>query len=53
MCALSSRTRSTRKSEQIINVKDDNGVGALLTLYPLLVNRLEYTLDVDGGNKRP
>jgi oligoendopeptidase F len=39
------------KSEQIINVKDDNGVGAVLTLYSMLVNRLEYTLEVDGETK--
>ncbi|HEX3530864.1 MAG TPA: M3 family oligoendopeptidase [Thermoanaerobaculia bacterium] len=36
------------KSEQIINVKDDNGIAAVLTLYSMLVNRLEYTLKVDG-----
>jgi oligoendopeptidase F len=35
-------------SEQIINVKDDNGIGAVLTLYSMLTNRLEYTLEVDG-----
>jgi oligoendopeptidase F len=35
-------------SEQIINVKDDNGIGAVLTLYSMLTNRLEYTLTVDG-----
>jgi oligoendopeptidase F len=40
------------KSEQIINVKDDNGVGAVLTLYSMLVNRLEYTLEVDGETKK-
>lgn len=36
------------KSEQIINVKDDNGIGAVLTLYSMLTNRLEFTLEVDG-----
>jgi oligoendopeptidase F len=40
------------KSEQIINVKDDNGVGALLTLYSMLTNRLEYTLEVDGATEK-
>lgn len=36
------------KSEQIINVKDENGIGAIMTLYSMLTNRLEYTFDVDG-----
>jgi oligoendopeptidase F len=36
------------KSEQIINVKDENGIGAVMTLYSMLTNRLEYTLEVDG-----
>src|SRR5919106_4294783 len=31
------------KSEQIINVKDDNGIGAVMTLYSMLTNRLEFT----------
>jgi len=35
-------------SEQIINVKDDNGIAAVMTLYSMLTNRLEYTLTVDG-----
>ena len=36
------------KSEQIINTKDDNGIGTVLTLYSMLTNRLEFTLEVDG-----
>jgi oligoendopeptidase F len=36
------------KSEQIINIKDENGMGAVMTLYSMLTNRLEYTLEVDG-----
>jgi oligoendopeptidase F len=40
------------KSEQIINIKDDNGVGALLTLYSMLTNRLEFTLEVDGETQK-
>ena len=40
------------KSEQIINVKDDNGVGALLTLYSMLTNRLEFNLEVDGKTEK-
>jgi oligoendopeptidase F len=39
------------KSEQIVNLKDSNGVEAVITLYSMLTNRLEYTLDVDGETK--
>lgn len=35
-------------SEQIINTKDADGIGAVLTLYSMLTNRLEFTLEVDG-----
>jgi oligoendopeptidase F len=38
-------------SEQIINLKDDNGISAVVTLYSLLTNRLEFTLEVDGEIK--
>ena len=34
--------------EQVINTKDANGVRAVITLYSMLTNRLEYTLEVDG-----
>src|SRR4051812_20352129 len=40
------------KSEQIINTKDENGIGAVLTLYSMLTNRLEFTLQVDGESRR-
>lgn len=40
------------KSEQIINIKDDNGIGAVITLYSMLTNRLEFTLEVDGETRR-
>jgi len=40
------------KSEQIINVKDDNGIGAVMTLYSMLTNRLEFTLEVDGEPRK-
>ncbi|HYG64665.1 MAG TPA: M3 family oligoendopeptidase [Thermoanaerobaculia bacterium] len=40
------------KSEQIINIKDDNGISAVTTLYSMLTNRLEYTLVVDGEEKK-
>jgi oligoendopeptidase F len=40
------------RSEQIINLKDDNGISAVMTLYSLLTNRLEFTLTVDGEEKK-
>jgi oligoendopeptidase F len=40
------------KSEQIINIKDDNGIGAVMTLYSMLTNRLEFTLEADGETTR-
>ncbi|RME56105.1 MAG: M3 family oligoendopeptidase, partial [Caldilineae bacterium] len=40
------------KSEQIINLKDANGISALMTIYAMLTNRLEFELDVDGEVKR-
>lgn len=39
------------KSEQIINLKDENGIGAVNTLYSMLTNRLEFKLEVDGETK--
>jgi oligoendopeptidase F len=39
------------KSEQIINLKDSDGMNAILTLYTMLTNRMEFTLDVDGETK--
>jgi oligoendopeptidase F len=39
------------RSEQIINLKDDNGIGAVLTIYSMLTNRLEFRLAVDGEEK--
>jgi len=39
------------KSEQIINLKDSNGMDALLTLYAMLTTRLEFTLTIDGESK--
>ncbi len=38
--------------EQIINLKDANGIQAVITLYTMLTNRFEYTLEVDGETKR-
>ena len=39
------------KSEQIINVKDANGMDGVITLYSMLTSRLEYTIEVDGETK--
>ncbi len=39
------------KSEQIINLKDADGMGALMTLYEMITNRLEFTLEIDGEKK--
>ncbi len=36
------------RSEQIINIKDDNGVSAVVTIYSMLTNRLEFQLEIDG-----
>jgi len=40
------------RSEQIINLKDDNGIQAVVTLYSMLTNRLEFRLEVDVEEKR-
>ena len=39
------------KSEQIINVKDANGMDGVITLYSMLTSRLEFTIEVDGETK--
>lgn len=39
------------KSEQLINIKDANGVNAVITLYSMLTNRLEFKLEVEGETK--
>jgi oligoendopeptidase F len=39
------------KSEQLINQKDADGMSALITLYSMLTNRLEFTITVDGETK--
>ncbi|MEZ4675520.1 MAG: M3 family oligoendopeptidase [Caldilineaceae bacterium] len=36
------------KSEQLINTKDANGIDAVLTLYSMITNRFEFTIEVDG-----
>ncbi len=35
-------------TEQIINTKDANGMSSLITVYTMLTNRLEFTLEVAG-----
>lgn len=40
------------KSEQLINLKDQNGIEGVMTLYSMLTNRLEFTLEVDGETRR-
>lgn len=39
------------KAEQIINLKNADGMEAVLTLYTMLTTRLEFTLVVDGESK--
>jgi oligoendopeptidase F len=35
-------------SERLVNLKDTNGIQAVLTLYSMLTNRLEFELEIDG-----
>jgi oligoendopeptidase F len=39
------------KSEQIINIKDENGITAINSLYSMLTNRLEFTMEIDGQTR--
>lgn len=39
------------KSEQIINLKDADGMGAIMQLYTMLTSRLEFTIEVDGESR--
>ncbi|MBF0518710.1 MAG: M3 family oligoendopeptidase [Nitrospirae bacterium] len=38
----------TEPEEKIINIKDTNGSGALLTLYDMLTSKYDFVMDVDG-----
>jgi oligoendopeptidase F len=38
--------------ERIINIKDVNGVQALITLYDMITNKLVFELDVDGQTRQ-
>ncbi|MDH3743720.1 MAG: M3 family oligoendopeptidase [Acidobacteriota bacterium] len=40
------------RCEQIVNLKDADGIGAVLTLYSMLTNRLEFEIEVDSETKR-
>ena len=40
------------RSEQIINLKDADGISALLTVYSMLTSRLEFYLKVDGKRRK-
>jgi oligoendopeptidase F len=39
------------RSEQIINIKDANGMDAVMTLYSMLTSRLEFAIEVDGAEQ--
>ncbi len=39
------------RAEQLINLKDTNGIQAVLTVYSMLTNRLEFGLEVDGERR--
>ncbi|MEM6792632.1 MAG: M3 family oligoendopeptidase [Acidobacteriota bacterium] len=38
-------------AEQIINTKNSNGISAIVTLYSMLTNRMEFDLELDGESK--
>ena len=38
--------------EKIINLKDVNGISAVVTLYDMITNKFEFTLTVDGEEKK-
>ncbi|MDY7093045.1 MAG: M3 family oligoendopeptidase [Acidobacteriota bacterium] len=37
--------------EQLINLKDSDGISGMVTLYSMLTNRLEYQLEIDGESR--
>lgn len=39
------------RSEQIVNLKDSDGIEAVLTLHSILTNRLEFRFEVDGRSE--
>jgi oligoendopeptidase F len=38
--------------EQIITLKDVNGIDALVTVYDMITNKFEFTLEIDGETKK-
>ena len=40
------------EAERIINVKDANGMNAVIIIYTMLTNRLEFELEIDGAPQR-
>jgi len=41
----------SEKEEQIINLKDSNGIEAMMGLYEMITSNFTYTLEVDGETK--
>ncbi len=39
------------RSEQIINTKNANGINAVMTLYSMLTNRQEYSVEIEGESR--
>jgi len=37
--------------EQIINLKDVNGISAVVTLYDMITNKFQFTLTIDGEKR--
>lgn len=42
----------SEREEQVINTKDVNGIGGLLTVYDMLTNRYVFNLTVNGQEKK-
>lgn len=42
----------SESEEQLINLKDVNGIGGLVTVYDMLTNKYTFTLTVDGETKK-
>ena len=45
--------RLEEQSEQIINLKNTDGVGAVVGLYSILTNGFQYTAELEGEEPRP
>ena len=46
-----SRHTLSEPEEKVVNLKDVNGVHALIKVYDLITNKFSFTLDVDGETK--